>query len=167
MNRNSFRVQIVLAAVAVFGLTSAVAAKHPVPFKGALHGSYTTTPVPPFPPQFIDVQLAVTGNATHLGRFTAVCPHRVNVSTVPSTAVGTWTFTAANGDTLQADFTGQGTQVAPGLLYVVEMGTITGGTGRFAGASGKFVMQRLLDQVNLKTVGFFNGTISSSGAAND
>jgi hypothetical protein len=165
MTCNRYSVRFVLAAVAVFGTAGAAMGQQMVPLLGVLHGSYTSTPVPPFPPQFIDVQLAVTGHATHLGRFTAVCPHRVNVSTVPSTGVGTWTFTAANGDTLQADVTGQGTQVAPGLLHVVEMGTITGGTGRFADASGEFVMQRLLDQVNLTTIGFFNGRISRPGKA--
>lgn len=166
MKCNSFRVQVVLAAVAVFGLTGAVAAQHPVPLKGTWQGSYTTTPVPPFPPQFVDVVLTATGNATQLGRFTAVFPHRVNVSTVPSTGVGTYTFTAANGDTLLADVVGHGMVVAPGLLHVVEMGTISGGTGRFADASGEFVTERLLDQINLTTIGFFEGTISSPGAAN-
>jgi hypothetical protein len=162
MKCNRYSVQFVLA-VAVFGSAGAAMGQQMVPLLGVLHGSYTSTPVPPFPPQFIDVQLAVTGNATHLGRFTAVCPHRVNVSTVPSTGVGTWTFTAANGDTLMADVIGTGTVVAPGVLHTVEQATITGGTGRFADASGEFVIERLLDQVNLTTIGFFNGKVSRPG----
>ena len=53
----------------------------------------------------------------------------------------------------------------PGVLYVVEMGEILGGTGRFANASGSFVVERLIDTVNLTTVGGFEGTISSPGAS--
>ena len=85
---------------------------------------------------------------------------------VPS-SVGFYHFTAANGDTVSATSTGlafpSGT---PGVLYSVDIQTITGGTGRFAGATGSFICERLIDTVNLTTVGTFAGTISSPSAAN-
>lgn len=146
-------------------LLAGVAAGQQVPFKGRLEGTFTVTPVPGMPPFIVDVLLNATGNATQLGRFTLVFPHRVNRSTVPSTGVGIYHFTAANGDTLTADVLGQATPTGtPGVLHGVETATITGGTGRFAGASGGFVCERLIDTIHFTTVGSFNGTISSPGA---
>ena len=48
----------------------------------------------------------------------------------------------------------------PGFLVIVETATITGGTGRFAGATGSFVVERLYDIVGGTTIGSFDGTIS-------
>lgn len=79
---------------------------------------------------------------------------------MPSTGVGIYTFTAANGDTLFAQVNGKATPTAvPGVLYGVEIGMITGGTSRFAGATGSFVCERLIDTINLKSIGSFSGTI--------
>ena len=77
------------------------------------------------------------------------------------------TLTAANGDTVYGAFTGKGTPTpVPGVISVVETMTITGGTGRFNGATGGFICQRLLSQVTGKTTGSFSGTISSPGSSN-
>jgi hypothetical protein len=160
MKWHRFKVQVVVLAIAVFGMTGPVAATQPVPFQGALTGSYTVTPATP---PFLDVLLTITGNATQLGRFTAVFPSRVNVSTVPPSAVGTYTFTAANGDTLVADSFGQAMLVAPNVLYIVDNAKVRGGTGRFAGASGEFVIERLANQVTFTTIGSIKGMISSTG----
>ena len=129
-----------------------------VPFKGRLEGTATITPGSPF----LSVSIEGTGNATHLGRFTVEIPHVVNPTTRTST--GTYEFTAANGDTLTAGFTGQATLTAPGVLSVVETATITGGTGRFADATGSFTVARLFNQVTGLTTGSFEGSISSPGA---
>ena len=129
-----------------------------VPFKGRLEGTATITPGSPF----LSVSIEGTGNATHLGRFTVEIPHVVN--TTNRTSTGTYEFTAANGDTLTAGFTGQATLTAPGVLSVVETATITGGTGRFADATGSFTVERLFNQVTGLTTGSFEGTISSPGA---
>src|SRR5207249_8606528 len=96
---------------------------------------------------------------THLGQFTLAIPHIVNAA--HGTAIGSYEFTAANGDTLFADFTGEATPTAtPGVLYIEETATITGGTGRFAGATGSFTVERLFDTVTGTTIGSFEGTIS-------
>jgi hypothetical protein len=96
--------------------------------------------------------------ATHLGRFTLDVPHVVDPAT--RTGVGLYIFTAANGDMLIAQFTGQATPiVGTDLLYIVEAATITGGTGRFDGASGDFTAHRLFDTVEGTTVGDFDGSI--------
>jgi hypothetical protein len=154
---------LTLAVLAVIGLAGQAMAAHLVPFKGRLEGVVVATPVNP--PFIVDVLVSATGNATHLGRFTLVIPHQVNRAN--GTAIGTFQFTAANGDTLSSDFTGQSMPTrTPGVLYIVETATITGGTGRFAGSTGNFTCERLFDTVNLITAGSFDGKISSPGAGN-
>lgn len=134
-----------------------------VPFEGTLDGGSTVAFDPP-PSLFATVVFEGTGNATLLGRFAISAPHRVNV--VTGSAAGAMEFTAANGDTLTADFTGQSAPTAnPGVHTIVEMATITGGTGRFAGAVGRFTLERTLDLTTLLTSGSFEGTITVPAAA--
>ncbi|HEV3261660.1 MAG TPA: hypothetical protein VG013_32725 [Gemmataceae bacterium] len=153
------RITFALAALAVLGLAGPVAAGEQVPFKGSLEGDVTVTPLAP---PFLSVDIEATGKATHLGRFALDIPHVVKVAN--GTATGSYEFTAANGDTLFADFTGTARPTAtPGVLYIEETATITGGTGRFAGATGSFAVERLFDTVAGTTIGSFEGTISSPG----
>ena len=79
-----------------------------------------------------------TGNATHLGRFSL----SVDFTVTPSTgnAVGTATWTAANGDPIFATVTGHGDIVVFPTVVIGESHSITGGTGRFADASGTIRM---------------------------
>src|SRR5690242_8232247 len=92
-----------LAVVAVLGLTGPATAGEQVPFKGRLEGDVTRTVAPPV----VLVDIEATGNATHLGKFTLDVPHVVDP--VTRQAVGVYEFTAANGDRLYAEFTGQAT----------------------------------------------------------
>jgi hypothetical protein len=115
-------------------------------------------------PPFVFELVEGTGHATHLGRFTVVIPHLVDTST--RIAIGSYQLTAANGDLLFADFIGQASPAPmPVVLFIEETATITGGTGRFAGAGGGFTVERLFDTVAGTTVGFIGGAMSSPGAA--
>jgi hypothetical protein len=117
-------------------------------------------------PLILKVQLNAAGNAAHLGAFTYDFPHIVVRSVtpgIPSTGEGISTFTAANGDELYAEIHGEALPIVPGLLHGVEEGTILGGTGRFANASGSFVIERLIDQITLTTIGSFDGDITVAG----
>ena len=79
-------------------------------------------------------------------------------------AVGLEHFIAANGDSLFTELIGQGYPTEnPDVTLVVNAHSITGGTGRFAGATGGFISQRLVNQVTLKTTGWLKGTISVPG----
>jgi hypothetical protein len=110
----------------------------------------------------VQVDVDAKGNATQLGRFSLAIPHVVNRAN--STAIGSYEFAAANGDAVFADFTGQATPTStPGILSIVETATITGGTGRFAGATGSFTTERFFDTVAGTTIGSFIGTISAPG----
>jgi hypothetical protein len=131
-----------------------------VPFKGRWEGAVTARTLTP---PFLSVSFEGTGNATHLGRFTVEI--RIVLNTTNRTLTGTYEFTAANGDTLTAGVTGQSPLTAPGVPQTsVETATITGGTGRFASASGNFTAERVVDLATGLTTGSFEGTISSPGA---
>jgi len=156
MKRYSSKAGLALAVLAVLSLAGPVAAGEQVPFKGSLVGDVTITPLDP---PFLSVDIDAAGAATQLGRFTLDIPHVVNLAT--RVAIGTYEFTAANGDMVYADFTGQATPIGGGVLYIVEVATITGGTGRFAGASGSFTVERWYDTVSGTTTGYFEGTISA------
>jgi hypothetical protein len=155
MKRRMFAASLALAVVSVVGLAGSAQAGEYVPFKGKLEGDVTRTVVPPV--ALVDID--ANGRATHLGRFELQIPHVVDLAT--RTATGTYEFVAANGDTLIAEFTGIAMPTAtPGVLVIVETATITGGTGRFAGASGGFVCEREFDAIAGTTTGYFEGTIS-------
>ena len=155
MRRFNSAASLALAVLVVLGLAGPVAAGDPVPFKGSFEGDVTVTPlVPPF----VSVDVEATGKATHLGKFTLDIPHVVNRAT--RTAIGFYEFTAANGDKVYAEFTGVATPTAiPGVLNIKETATITGGTGRFAGATGSFSVERWYDTIAGTTAGSFTGTI--------
>jgi hypothetical protein len=141
----------------VLGSISAPALRHnatELPFKGDLEGAVTITPLPLGRG---NVHIEATGNATQLGRFTLQVPHIVTFAT--RVGVGSYTFTAANGDQLFASFTGQAASPPP-MVSIIEYATITGGTGRFADATGSFVVERLFDQAAGWTTGTFEGTVS-------
>jgi len=148
---------VVLAAV-LLTLAAPVAAGDQVTFKGRLEGTVTVTPLDP---PLASVLIEATGNGSQLGRFTLEIPHLVNQAL--RTGIGTYVFTAANGDTLTADFAGQATIVSPGVIATHETAVITGGTGRFAGATGTFIADRTFFMATGMTVGSFEGTVSSPG----
>jgi hypothetical protein len=146
---------VVLAVLAMLGLARHALAGEQVPFKGTLEGVVSRSGAPPI----VTVNISATGVATHLGAFELSIPHSVNVIT--RTATGSYLFVAANGDTLTATFTGASAPTAdPTVLAIVEQVTITGGTGRFAGATGSFTSERLYDTIAGTTTGSFEGTIS-------
>ena len=102
------------------------------------------------------VRLEGTGTASHLGRYTLASEFTLSPATL--TAAGHITFTAANGDLLFATFTGRSV-VAGGIVTIVEALTITGGTGRFAGATGSATLQRTLTRATGVSSGSFEGTL--------
>ena len=161
MKRYSCAASLALAVVVVLGLTGPAAAGDQVPFKGGLEGVDMTTAVKP---PFVSAQVSAQGNATHLGNFTYAALVTVDARTRIGT--GTFLFTAANGDTVFGTLSGQAKPTARNVLTIVENAIITGGTGRFAGATGGFAVIRLKNTVTGATAGDFAGTISSPGAGN-
>ena len=132
-----------------------------VPFKGSLEGRLTKSS--PLAPPLLSNLVEGSGYGTQLGHFTMSIPHVVNTTT--RIAEGRYEFTAANGDSLTAEYTGQASPKAPGVLTVIDRATITGGTGRFANATGSFLAERVFTVATGEITGIFDGTISSVGAS--
>jgi hypothetical protein len=148
---------LVFGLVAAFGVSLASivanAAAAETPFKGTLSAVETGTTV--FPTRFLDRE--GTGTATYLGRYTEHVTMVINIPTLSST--GAATFTAANGDTLLTRVAGQATRTSPTTLSILEVYTITGGTGRFADVTGSFTLKSTLDQTTGVSTGTFRGAI--------
>ena len=144
----------VILALTLLPIASPAAAQSPVPFKGDIQATEISTVN--FPN--LSVSATGSGNATHLGRFSVTYQVQVNLITI--FGVDSYQFTAANGDILYAQGTGQGfTTSDPTIDTIVEHNTITGGTGRFAGATGSFTLVRQLNLATGATAGTFDGNI--------
>jgi len=160
MTRHYPIARLTLALLAVLPLAATAAAERQgkqVPFRGQLEGVATVSPLTP---PFVAVDIEGSGHATQLGHFEVSIPHVTNRSN--GTAVGSYEFTAANGDTLTADFTSRVTPTdLPGVVSVAVTASITGGTGRFADATGSFVGERVVDMVHGTVTESFDGTIST------
>jgi hypothetical protein len=135
-------------------LAGPAAADEEVPFKGSIHAVETSVLQPPV--RFVDS--SGSGNATHLGHFTVSYEFVIELAT--RAGIGSAHFIAANGDSLFTEALGQGNFTDdPDVRFVVETHTITGGTGRFAGATGSFIVERLISLSTGVTSGSFDGTI--------
>jgi len=153
MSGNVQKVSLVLVLLVV-AVGPGLAAE--VPFKGKFSGQAISA-VTTEDPDVLLITTASSGNATHLGKFTMLSPHLADLSTLE--VGGTQTFTAANGDTLTASFTGQFSPIVGGFLAASINCTITGGTGRFAGASGSYTFDILFDPATLTNISVIDGTI--------
>jgi type IV secretory pathway VirB2 component (pilin) len=142
---------------------SAAAAGKPVPFSGSLQALEHSVFQGP-PPGILVVDASGSGIATLFGQFTLTWNFIVNIA--DGTGAGPVSFTAANGDAIFSTSFGRSEPTdTPGVFHIVEIQTITGGTGRFAGAQGSFIVDRLTDLNTGLTSGSFHGTITSPGAA--
>jgi hypothetical protein len=159
MNRFRCVASLALAVVAVLALAGPVAAGEQVPFKGGYEGEDVGTPLAP---PFVSAEVTAGGRAAHLGNFTFT--QVAVIDTTTRIGSGVFQFTAANGDTVYGTIVGQATFTPPNVLTILETGTIEGGTGRFAGASGSFNVTRLKNAVTGETICSFEGTISSPGS---
>jgi hypothetical protein len=140
---------IVLASTALAALAAGEKQFH---LKGSLEASETHDV--DFPINHIN--LTGTGNATHVGRFTYLMQAVLHIPT--SSATQSATLTAADGSTLILDGTGQAI-VDDHFAWVTETLTITGGTGRFTGATGNVTIERVVDRSTRLSSGTISGTI--------
>lgn len=133
-----------------------------VPFSGTLQAQESPSPGPS--PGTLLFDGTGGGIATHLGRFTVTWHFTVNLAA--GTGSGPVHYIAANGDDIFATVVGQAEPTStPGVFHIVEVQTITGGTGRFANATGSFIVERLEVFNTGFSSGSFHGTITSPGSA--
>ena len=159
-----------LAAVFISAPTSA-AASETVPFNGTVAGyneSQSGTECEP------SIHVINFGNANQLGAFTGSAEFFIRPcepdpglceNNIPYT--GTFDWFAANGDEIYGTFEGYLCPTeTPGVYDNHETAEVTGGTGRFANATGHFALG---GQVDFTTdppsfVAPWEGTISSVGS---
>jgi len=135
--------------------TTALAAGQALPFRGVVEAVENNT----FAFPTLHVNLQGLGQATHLGRFRMSMQGTVNLLTRAGT--GTAEFVAADGSRILTRVAGQATPTGePNQLRIVEVFTIVGGTGRFAGVTGAFTLERMADSVTGLSAGTLNGTVS-------
>ena len=134
-----FKNSIILSIFSVLALSATTAgASHNLPFRLGDEGTITFTSPS-------TATTAGTGNATHLGRITS----DGNLTIIgEASCIGNEvgfsvemqdTFTAANGDRLTTTITMQLCPIALGIYHGIGTYVVTGGTGRFASATGSGV----------------------------
>lgn len=131
---------IALVAFLLLGSLPVLAIDRPF----ALNGKGLATFITDGAGNVIGADVTSSGNATHLGLCATV--GRVNYTPANDPehpgrllSSGTGTITAANGDMIQIEFNGVLDPPTPGSTSAIDRPVFhfVGGTGRFAGASGK------------------------------
>jgi hypothetical protein len=144
------------------GGASAAQADKQVPFRGTF--TYTDVLAPGGRCPTLTDEIRGTGYATHLGRFTTVQSHCVAPPSLAFTD-GRYSFTAANGDQMRGTYSGVLVPLAPPVYAVDGRWTITGGTGRFAGATGGGDASGELNLAASSGTVVLDGTISTVGSS--
>ena len=125
--------------------------------RGTFAGEETASPLSP---TAVGVHLTGGGVAAHLGRYSVVLDAVVQLPS--GTSAVDVVFRAANGDELWGSGTGAAapSPTRPGFLSITETGVITGGSGRFAGATGSFTLVRLYDAATAASTGTVDASIT-------
>jgi hypothetical protein len=147
-------VLLLVIVLATATLAAPAAGDRQLLLKGSLQATETQQGAPPR----IHINLNGSGNATQLGLFTYSMQAELTVPALSAT--NTATFVAADGSSLSAQGTGQGTPTSTaGVISIVETLTITGGTGRFEGASGNITIHRRVNRATFESSGTIEGLI--------
>jgi hypothetical protein len=151
-------------AAVFISATPSASASDQVPFRAAFSTEFTSVFVPP---SFLSIAVTGQGNASHMGETSAVTDNQV-VNLEDGSATATYTLTGANGDTVVLEMIFQVTEIPGGVSFEGSY-TVTGGTGRFDGATGDGLLVRsAIFTGPTNGVGSFSvaGTISSPGSLN-
>ena len=125
-----------------------------IPFQGTMQSMENYSNVSPT----MFVTATGSGDATQIGRFAVSYKSEWNL--VDLSATETAYFVTPEGNSFQAKAVGQAIEDrTPGMYNVIAIYTITGGMGRFEGASGTFTLKRLVSLTTGATSSTFEGTI--------
>jgi hypothetical protein len=162
--RNLTKILGLALGCAALSLTSPVRATDQVPFKGTFVPFVVATT--PLDATHVKIEFDVHIQATHVGKARGPAWAILDVTTFSYVGGATWA--GANGDAVFSTFEGQFVPTStPGVPENIETFEITGGTGRFEGATGGGVAGGELDAVTLLPFGRgapLVGTISSPGS---
>ena len=99
---------------------------------------------------------------SHLGRADFYSDKTIQLAAGTQSTIAT--FTAPNGDLLEAAGSGANVLISPGRVRFTAMLTFTGGTGRFAGSSGQASVEGEADLVNGTSTLSLDGTVAYAGS---
>ena len=157
-----------VALILTAALAVPSAAQQQVPFNGTFQGK-DCVPVQNTgcsAASSFTIDTSGKGIGMHMGEFSLI--QQTNLATLNGSAH----WVAANGDSIDSTFVAfpDFSKESLGYVTVTETYTITGGTGRFTGAQGSFILERThlvafsADGTHV-TFGSFHGSITSPGAA--
>jgi hypothetical protein len=151
-----------VAALLAPAATSIAVAKDQVPLKGSLTIVKSTIP-DDFQFPILTQTRDISGLVSHLGRTEGTIVQHINV--LNGHFMGEFTLFAANGDSVTGEVSGRLIPTAdPNVRNVQETITITGGSGRFTGATGAATGQGQAFVDTGLAQETFEGTISSPGS---
>jgi hypothetical protein len=161
-------IPLLLASLAVLiSAANPAAASDQIPFNGTVAGFVETQE--PVDQCTVHAHVVNFGNATELGAFTGTAEFYPNFCENPPniTYTGTFDWFAANGDEISGTFDGYLSPTeTPGVYDNHENADVTGGTGRFASATGTFYLGGQIDFTTIPPsfVLPWQGYISSVGS---
>ena len=165
---NIKRISLMTAIFLTVALVSSAVEAGVIRINGTIAGGEIYTPFP-VPAEGFYVNGSVTSTDTALGPFTLFYSLPVNFAFADTPPGGTGgsrlvVGDAANGDSIIACFLGNNAGLCDnGDLHVVDPVTITGGTGRYAGARGSFTLDQCINLATGETSGTISGTIVVRG----
>jgi hypothetical protein len=164
---NIKRISLMTAIFLTVALVSSAVEAGVIRINGTIAGSESDAPFPN-PAEGFYVNGSVTSTDTELGPFTLFYTVPVDFAFlgVPPGNTGGTRLIDANGNSILTwtlGNLGNPDSCANGDLHVVSNETIVGGTGRYAGATGSFTMDRCLNLVTGETSGTISGTIVVRG----
>ena len=149
------RILIGLLALAALTLPMQAAAAGEVPLNGSETGTFQI--LGSCEASGIVIDVTGTGHATQIGKY-SIHYRECFVPATGAVTAGSFTLTAANGDIVFGTYVGQAVPEGDSSVRFEDPGVITGGTGRFAGATGT------LDQSGVANLasGDYSANISGS-----
>jgi len=158
------RTALLALALAALALAPSVTqAGDQVPFRAIWDAQIEITPLSP---PLVAVSGSGEGRATHLGRMTAQSIAEV-VNLATGEGAASYRFTAANGDEVLVNFVFTAIPISATAFSIQGVWQVTGGTGRFDGASGSGTYEGQVEFTGpASALGQFEleGTISSPGS---
>jgi len=162
-----YAARISLVATALLALLIAVPgqalADGEVRFRATVNETFTAAPCAPVPS--LCITAVGRGHARHIGHIRESATVVINLASNPQPGCTAETretiLTAANGDQITLHATGQSCATGPTSVAAVDFYTVTGGTGRFSGASGSGTIKVAINQATGTSITTFTGTLST------
>jgi hypothetical protein len=157
--RTAAIITLLLLGLAIAAPTSAAIAR---PMSGSFTGTVFFA-APRCGANLLTVGFEGTGVATHLGRMTGLATNCTTFDLAGDAVPildGEATFAAADGSTITATYAGAQDAPVDGVAAYENTATVTGGTGRFADASGSWTISGAVDFNTGAITGFLAGWLA-------